>query len=588
MRTNPRRYTALSSSLALVLALVPVTGAPGQAPARTPSRQTGPVGPVVKSVDVTVTNIDVVVTDSKGNRVTGLRKEDFDVVEDGLNQNLTNFYAVEAGVLTVVGDEPVAPVAAAPEPAPAPSAPPGTAAGGGVGVQAQKTWIVLFVDNLNLTPFNRNRVLRNVQQWARESVKGNVEAMVVTWDRSLKVRRKFTNDGRDVADVLKQVEEVSANRVQSLSERRDIVRQIDESKSVDEAIGKARSYALSHRNDLDFTIDAMKTTINQLAGVDGRKIMIHVSEGMPQSPGAELWDYIQKKFQTTSTGLQSFEFDKTTAYVGVIQAANAAGVTIYGVDASGLSVDSGVSAENASTSERIDTFVERTNNQSMISLLSEETGGEAILNKNDVTPALKSIERDYTSYYSLGYRSLRSGSDRPHRVEVRVKKKGLTARARRSYVEKSPETRIQEATISALYFPRDENPLGVGLEVGAPVPSDRQNYLVPVRIKVPYSRITLLPDGPKARGRLIFYFIVLDASGKTSDLANLPAIVEVDAAKVESLARRDYVYDVRLLMIPGGQKISLAVRDEITNTVSYVQRAVFVSVLPPEEPKAGS
>ncbi len=560
---------------ALLAALLVPPAAPTGA-AETKPTPVGPLRPLVRSVDVTVTNIDVVVTDSKGNRVTGLRKEDFEVVEDGAKQPVTNFYAVEGGALTVIGDEPVPP---APTPVPmAPPAPPPAEAP----ASAQKTWIVIFVDNLNLTPFNRNRILKNVQGWVRGAVKGNVEAMVVTWDRSLKVRRKFTNDGRDVADVLGQLEEVSALRVATLSERKDLLQAIDDSVSEEQAVGKARQYALSLKNDLEFTLDALRSTINQLAGIEGRKILLHVSEGLPQSPGAELWKYIQDRFRSMSTPTQGFEFDRTTGYIGIVQAANAAGVTIYGIDASGLTVDSGVTAESRATTARVDSFVERTNLQSMISLLSEETGGQAILNKNDVTLALKEIEKDYTSYYSIGYRSLRPGVDRPHKVEVTVKRKGLKARARRSYLEKSPETRVQEATISALYFPRDDNPLAVGVEIGTPVPADRQNYIVPMTIRVPYARITLLPEGAKARGRLIFYFMVLDAAGKTSDLATQPAPIEVDAAKLESLARKDYVYDVKLVMIPGGQRISLAVRDEVTNTVSYQQRSIFISALGPE------
>ena len=114
-----------------------------------------------------------------------------------------------------------------------------------------------------------------------------------------------------------------------------------------------------------------------------------------------------------------------------------------------------------------------------------------------------------------------------------------------------------------------------------------QNYLVPIRIRVPFSRITLLPEGQTARGRIIVYFIVVDSEGKQSELANQIVPVEVDAKELGNLSRRDFVYDVRLLMIPGGQRLSLAVRDEPTNTVSYVQQSIFVSVLPPEAGPAG-
>ncbi|MBK6404361.1 MAG: VWA domain-containing protein [Holophagales bacterium] len=406
--------------------------------------------------------------------------------------------------------------------------------------------------------------------------------MVVTWDRTLKVRRKFTNDGREISDVLKQQEDLSTLGQTRLSERRDILRRIDDSTSETEAFTEARQYALAYKNDIDFTVDALKKTIDQLAGVEGRKILLHLSEGLPQSPGAELWKYVQDKFRTQTGGLSQFEFDKTSAYLGIIRAANAAGVSMYMVDASGLSIDSGISAENRTTEAKIDPFIERTNLQSMIQLMAEETGGKAILNRNDVMGPLKDMQGDYSSYYSVGYRSLKSGGERPRKVQVKMKKKGLVARSRRSYVEKGIETRITEGVTSALYFARDDNPLAVGIEVGQPAPADDRNYLVPIRIRVPFSRITLLPEGPTARGRVILYFIVVDSEGKQSELANQVVPVEVDAKELGNLSRRDFVYDVRLLMIPGGQRLSLAVRDEPTNTVSYVQQSVFVSVLPPE------
>ena len=570
----PAVVTALLAALpALVLSASP------QGPAPTPRP-----GPLVRNVDVTVTNIDVVVTDSKGNRVRSLTKEDFEVYEDGMLQPLTNFFAVDGGKVVFFGDEPIpveTPVPAS-TPALAPVGPPGPAEPAVAPLPVPRTRIVIFIDNLSLQPFNRNRVLRSVQTWVRENVKDNVEAMVVTWDRSLKVRRKFTNDGREISDVLKQQEDLSTLGQTRISERTDIIRRIDDAKSETEAFTEARQYALSFKNDIDFTVDALKKTIDQLAGVEGRKILLHLSEGLPQSPGAEVFKYVQDKFRTQTGGLSQFEFDKTSSYLGIIRAANAAGVSMYMVDASGLSIDSGISAENRTTEAKIDGFVERTNLQSMIQLMAEETGGKAILNRNDVTGPLNDMRGDYTSYYSVGYRSLKSGGERPRKVQVKMKKKGLQARSRRSYVEKGLETRITEGVTSALYFARDDNPLAVGIEVGQAAPADAQNYLVPIRIRVPYSRITLLPEGPMARGRVILYFIVVDSEGKQSELASQVVPVEVDAKELGNLTRRDFVYDVRLLMIPGGQRLSLAVRDELTNTVSYVQQSVFVSVLPPE------
>lgn len=578
---------AVATAFLAVLPALALSASP-QAPSPTPRP-----GPIVRNVDVSVTNIDVVVTDSKGNRIRGLTKADFEVYEDGQLQPVTNFYAVDGGKVVFFGDEAVpGELQAAPTPSAPPSGPPPeearVAADPAVApLPVPRTRIVIFIDNMSLQPFNRNRVLRGVQTWVRENVKDNVEGMVVTWDRSLKVRRKFTNDGRELSDVLRQQEDLSTAGQTRLSERRDVVRQIDEAKSENEAFNYVRQYALAYKNDLDFTTEALKTTIDQLAGVEGRKILLHLSEGLPQSPAVELWKYVQDKFRTTGGTLAQFEFDKTASYLGIIRAANAAGVSMYMVDASGLAIDSGIAAENQTSQAKIDTFVERTNLQSMPLLMADETGGKAIVNRNDIIAPLNDMKADYSSYYSVGYRSLKTGGERPRQVKVRMKKKGLVARARKSYVEKGLETRIAEGVTSALYFARDENPLGVALSVGQPAPADNQNYLVPIRVRVPFSRITLLPEGPLLRGRLAVYFIVVDSEGKQSELASQAVPVEIEAKDLPALSRQDFVYDVRLLMIPGGQRLSVAVRDEPTNGVSYVQQSVFVSVLPPSSGPAG-
>jgi hypothetical protein len=158
-------------------------------------------------------------------------------------------------------------------------------------------------------------------------------------------------------------------------------------------------------------------------------------------------------------------------------------------------------------------------------------------------------------------------------------------RARRGYVEKGLETRTEEAVMSGLFFSRDENPLGVGLELGHAVPSDRGYFEVPVRIRIPYSRIGMLPEGSKVRGQLKFYFVVMDTDEKKSDLTSQTKQLEMDAKRFEELQKKDFVYDVTLLMIPGRQRLSFAVRDETTTTTSYIQKSVFISVFSGEAPR---
>ena len=72
------------------------------------------------AVEVNVVNVDVHVTDANGKPVTGLRKGDFELFEDGKRVDIANFAAVERGVSREDREETPAP---SPEPAAAEEAP---------------------------------------------------------------------------------------------------------------------------------------------------------------------------------------------------------------------------------------------------------------------------------------------------------------------------------------------------------------------------------------------------------------------------------------------------------------------------------
>jgi hypothetical protein len=54
------------------------------------------------SVTVPVVNVDVVVTDNNGNFLTGLKKENFRITEDGVTQQISNFATSEAPITIVL------------------------------------------------------------------------------------------------------------------------------------------------------------------------------------------------------------------------------------------------------------------------------------------------------------------------------------------------------------------------------------------------------------------------------------------------------------------------------------------------------
>ena len=540
---------------------------PPPAAARAPE---APIPPVSESVDVTVTNVDVFVTDSKGNRVSGLKADDFEIKQDGIPQKITNFYAVSGGKV-IFEDGSTVPFDAK-EPA-TPQVPPV--------VQAH---YVFYVDNQNIQPQTRNRMFKRLKEFIVEAVGPNAEGMIVTYNKSLKVRKNFTSHPNELVSTLDEIELDTGGGTNAVADRKDTLQRIDDAKSSMEAQNYAVAYSKALRNDIEFTVDALVDTITSLAGLQGRKNLIYVSEGLPATAGLEMYEAIRQKFQDPSASMQEFEYDLNSRYMKIISAANANGVTMYTLDASGLQTDSTMSAENRTTDIHVNDFFVRQNMQGPIRMMAEQTGGLTAINTNDWKANLDQIASDFSNFYSLGYRAAKGASDRGHRIEVSVKRKGLTVRTRTTFMEKSIETRTAESVVASLHYARNDNPLGVSVSVGDAKPYDNSNYLLPIRISVPIGKLGLVPSGEAYLGNFFIYFVVLDVTGNQSDLQIQKQDIKVPQKDLAVAQRKDFYYDVQLVVVPGGQKLAVGVRDGVSNVVSYVQKNVFVSVLPREKP----
>jgi hypothetical protein len=213
--------------------------------------------------------------------------------------------------------------------------------------------------------------------------------------------------------------------------------------------------------------------------------------------------------------------------------------------------------------------------------MAEQTGGMAAINTNDWKSSLDELSRDFTSFYSLGYRSARSAADRPHSIEVTVRRRGLHVRSRKGLVEKSPETRVAETVLSALDYSRDDNPLNVTVRLEESKPYDRETYELPIRIVLPIGKLGLLPAGDHYEATYLIYLIVRDSSGDKSDLQIQKETIKVPQKELKIAQTKDQPYELKLLVRDGAQRLSMAVRDMATNLTSYYQKNFFVSSLPP-------
>lgn len=534
----------------------------------------------VDIVNVSVVNVDVYVTDKKGNRVTGLTRDDFEIFEDGRNVAITNFYAVEDGKAASPEAEEAA-VPAAPPTAAAPPAPP--TLDRVRTPEDQRLRLVVYIDNFNVHPFNRNRVMGELRAFLNEKLGRDDQVMLVSYDRSLHIRRTFTSDPGLIAAALLELEKVSGHAVHHDSDRRDVLIRIEDSRSAAEAMSHARSYAQSVYNDLSFSIDALKNIVDSLAGLPGRKAVLYVSDGLAMIAGQDVFYAVQNKYGTESTGLtEQFQYDTSRRFNELTAQANANRVTFYTIDAAGLRVYSSTSAENAGSGSAgsavfIDS-IQISNLQGTLQMLAEKTGGVAIINSNKVTPQLERIAKDFNTYYSLGYTPNHYGDGRYHKIEVKLKQrnKGLLVRHREGYRDKNTEARMTDGTLAALNFPFENNPLGVEVELGKATRRGDGFYVQPVTIRIPIGKLVLVPRGQTHEARVRVFIAAADGDGNQSEVQHVPVPISIPAAELASAAGKHYTYSVSLLMRGGDQKVAVGVRDDVAAEASFVSRVLRV------------
>lgn len=536
----------------------------------------------IETIDVNVVNVDVYVTDKKGRRVTGLTRDDFQLLEDGQPITVTNFYAVEDGRPTTGSD--VAPAPPEEDREPRLSVRPQR-----VKVpEEQRLHLILYFDNLFLKPFNRNKVVNQVRQFLHANVTADDRVMLVTFDRSLHVRHPFTSDMRAISDAMIEIETLSGFAVQGDTARRDVLRRFETAETVYEAEAFVDLYAKSLHFDVTTTIRHLKQMVSSLAGLPGRKAVLHVSDGIPMTAAEDLYFMLDDRFQDDAAGvsLRANQYNVRRSFRELTASANANRVTFYTVEAAGLRAHSTVSAAYGGSvtkdglvggSRAEADFIRAASNQETLMMMAHDTGGLATISTNNFDGAFERMAADFQTYYSLGYSSAHSGDGRYHDIEVKVKgRKDLKVRHRTGYRDKTPEVQLSEGTLAALLYGLDSNPMGIELSFSKVRFDDKDHYLLPIEVRVPLGKTTLIPQTEIHQGRLRFSVAVIDDDGRMSPVEQTPVPLAIPDAQIETARTQYYVYSAELKMRRGRQSVAVGVRDELAAETSYIRRPVVI------------
>jgi VWFA-related protein len=527
--------------------------------------------PLSVNIDVRVIDFDVVVTDKRGNFVPGLTKDDFEILENGVPKPLSNFYEVNDGapkrsIASEVGGR-------VEEPAPPPP----------VAGEEMKRRIIFYIDNLSLAPFNRNRVFTQMKEFLKTAMRPGDEAMVATYNRSMKVRVPFTRDAQQISSILDAIASESGLGVANRSERKSFEDRIRESTSYQDAIASARTYASSVEHDLRQSVSSLNALMTTLAGVEGKKILVLTSEGFPMQPGREVFAFVdeiarEKQWSAfSSSTFESMHFDGASLITSVAKTANANDITLYTVHAAGLSGNTEMSAENARPTSSLVSHAAMTNTTESMQLMAQMTGGLSSTNTNNFGDAFKRIQSDLESYYSLGYRAGTERVDRQRYLQVRMKtRKDLRVRSRQTFVEKSVAAEMGDRVVANLLYRVKDNDLGIIARVGQPIPVEDGLYRVAVDIQIPMLALTLLPQGEDhSVGGFDVYVVVGDKENDMSDVAQKSHQIRVTKAQMSQLSGKFYTYTLELLIQRGLNKISLGVVDQISNTSGFTREQII-------------
>lgn len=538
-------------------------------------QESSPTGTFFGSVDVQVVNIDVHVTDKQGRPVTDLTLADFELYEDGRPVTISDFYAVVDGrpVATQGASDTVGPAdsgneARAPEPlVGTPDLP-----------ESQRLYLVIYVDNFNLHPLSRRWVIDGAQQFLLGYLEPDDRVLVVSYDRDLKLRTPgFVNDRRVIAEALEEAAMVTAHAVNRDAERNRVLQDIDRAENPGFALAEARSHAEFVMNETGFGIDAIREVVTKLAGIDGRKAMLYISDGMPMIAGEDLFLAASERFQALPHA-EVFQYNMSQRFNELTAQANAGGVTLYTLDARGLHATQSQSAEfNYANLLAVKALIDNTrdlNLQSTLTELAADTGGQAILNTNALGPAFRGINQDLRTYYSLGYQPA-SIDGRYHRLEVKVDRPGVEVRHRAGYRAKAREQRVQESAVAALDFGLEKNPLEASLRFERGTSGDDGTVLVPVEIAVPLANLTLVPAEGVHHGRLRVLVGIRDQRGDTSGvIAQQPAELAIPEAELAQARRQNFVYALTLSVEPKPQQVAVTVVDDYGTEVSHLIHAI--------------
>ncbi len=575
-------------SIILICQLVLTTvGQQEPKPQPTPPQNPPPVQePKIDTQDVVkittnLVQVDAVVTDKNGKRVTDLKPEEFELKEDGQPRTITNFAYINL-------DSP------APRPTPQPQQRPTNTSNAAAAPpvvprtlkpgQVRRT-MALVVDDLGLSFESSVKVRKSLQKFLDEQLEPDDLVAIIRTSGGMGALQSFTTDRRQLNAAVEKVKWSLIGRGETTSFMTSagmLKRENPRTGLTTVEDMEAEKHLQNLRRDMFAvgTLGALHYVIKGLQPLPGRKSIVLFSDGFKIPRGADFFsaDHMIEILRE----LTDF--------------ANRAAVVIYTIDARGLQT-LGLSAGDSTTeftSDQIATKLSErktslTESQQNLGLLSGLTGGLSITNNNDLNLGIKQIIDDQQGYYLLGYRPDDStfatvdGKEKFHHISIKIKRAGnYSVRTRNSFYGRvdeaaQPKLTVKQQLEDALTSPFTSSDIQVKL-TSIFANNVKNGSLLQSFLHVRASDLTFStePDGSH-KTTFNIAAVTFGDNGKVMDEFGYPVSITIPASEFDRVNRDGFVYSLGIpIKKAGAYQLRMAIRDEATERIGSAMQFVEV------------
>src|SRR4051812_18458549 len=474
-----------------------------QAPQGAPPPQTAPA---IFRAETESVEVDAIVTDKDGQFVRTLTKDDFDIYQDGKKQPLSLVTLVE-------------------HPIPMPQTAPATVAADpdvatNAGANEGRIY-VLVLDALHVSDVNRSKVADAARLFVEQYL-GESDMMAVL---QIGGTAPYSQDlTRSRARLLTSIDKFRAGNIlpsesRSITEVSDATRTsttAEDGTTTSSSLIVADLFESERTLRTTETLSALEQISTRLGTIRGRrKSLIFISEGFtsPQSTSTNSIDAVE---QLNASRSRAYADSIERALQDAARAATLNDVTIYTVDPRGM-LTSGGRGDILSSDETIMQAAEDVRSIQSMRDVAALTGGTAIVNTNNIAGGLQRLVVENSAYYILAFSPMPLPRDgKLHKLEVRVRQKGLRVKSRRGYLAASatpavvpnPKSGMSVATYDAMRRPAPTTGLSMSMFAAA-FRKDARVASVLIGTELQGRELNLANNAP-----LELQYAMIDATGK--------------------------------------------------------------------------